>query len=132
MYLYLLGMEYKYKDREQEYHREYNKKLYADPEKRKQKIARNTLLAKASLEHLREYIRNWKLEHPCPCGEDDPICLDFHHLHNKNACIAHLVRRKNRLETIQAEIAKCVVLCKNCHAKETARLQNAKQKAKDI
>jgi len=53
------------------------------------------------------------------CGESDPVCLDFHHRDpgQKDFSLyqaARLAMGKNR---ILAEIAKCDVLCANCHRK---------------
>lgn len=49
------------------------------------------------------------------CGEKHPACLDFHHRDpaTKTRGIATFVR----MDDILAEIAKCVVLCANCHRK---------------
>lgn len=49
------------------------------------------------------------------CGEDHPACLDFHHLDP-----AEKEHRMAECRSIQAaiqEAAKCVLLCRNCHAK---------------
>jgi hypothetical protein len=51
------------------------------------------------------------------CGENRPQCLDFHHRDpkvkefNLASKLKHLGKKR-----ILAEIAKCDVLCKNCHA----------------
>jgi hypothetical protein len=52
------------------------------------------------------------------CGEKHPACLDFHHLDEsqKGQTIARMVVRASPAN-IDAEIAKCVVLCANCHRK---------------
>lgn len=49
------------------------------------------------------------------CGEKHPACLDFHHKDpaTKTRGIGVMVR----MEDILAEIAKCDVLCANCHRK---------------
>ena len=49
------------------------------------------------------------------CGESDPCCLDFHHLHDKEFVIA--VGTDVSEERLLQEISKCVVLCANCHRK---------------
>lgn len=51
------------------------------------------------------------------CGEKRPYVLDFHHKDSsiKNAGIARMTSNKNKIEDIQKEIDKCVVLCSNCH-----------------
>jgi len=52
------------------------------------------------------------------CGESDVACLDFHHrngLTDKKGHIGFI--RRFSIERIRAEIAKCDVLCVNCHRK---------------
>jgi len=54
------------------------------------------------------------------CGFSHPAALHFHHTHptTKEFGLAAAVRRGFSEARIQAEIAKCVVLCANCHAIE--------------
>ena len=54
------------------------------------------------------------------CPEVDPVCLDFHHVSGVKifAIGARPTAAKKRL---LAEIAKCEVLCANCHRKEHAK-----------
>lgn len=51
------------------------------------------------------------------CGDIRPYVLDFHHKDPtiKDANIARMTSNKNRIEDIQKEIDKCVILCSNCH-----------------
>ena len=53
------------------------------------------------------------------CGENHPATLDFHHvIHGKdNKKVNELVSDGNAKARIILEIAKCVVLCSNCHRK---------------
>lgn len=52
------------------------------------------------------------------CGEKDVACLDFHHRNGKEDKLGHIgVIRKFGRDRILAEIAKCDVLCANCHRK---------------
>lgn len=52
------------------------------------------------------------------CGEDHPACLDFHHRNpdEKEATIVKKVKHWS-IERLKKEIAKCDVLCSNCHRK---------------
>jgi hypothetical protein len=56
------------------------------------------------------------------CGEDHPGCLQFHHADptQKELSISDAVRRGWGRQRILAELAKCEVLCANCHAKHHA------------
>lgn len=53
------------------------------------------------------------------CGERHPACLDLHHLDpsTKTDAVVRLVDRNRSFDVIAAEIAKCIVLCSNCHRK---------------
>jgi hypothetical protein len=53
------------------------------------------------------------------CSEDHPACLHFHHRdpNEKDIQIAQAANMGWSKEKILAEIAKCDVLCANCHAK---------------
>ena len=50
------------------------------------------------------------------CDETQPCCLDFHHKNDKLYTIGALVRQKS-WKKIETEIAKCIVVCSNCHRK---------------
>lgn len=52
------------------------------------------------------------------CPESDFRCLQFHHLRDKVAGVAEMAKVGYKIETIQKEIEKCIVLCASCHAKE--------------
>jgi len=69
----------------------------------------------------RLYLQARKRAEKCSrCGESDVRCLDFHHRprHVKVAGLARLATDGAAIKTIERELKKCVVLCKNCHAKE--------------
>ncbi|OWZ90437.1 hypothetical protein B9J07_28025 [Sinorhizobium sp. LM21] len=53
------------------------------------------------------------------CDEVDHACLDFHHKDPVDKLFGIAVGRRKEMsvELIRAEIAKCVVFCKNCHSK---------------
>lgn len=53
------------------------------------------------------------------CGENDPTCLDFHHINpkTKDSTISRMLCNNHTKETILNEITKCIVFCANCHRK---------------
>lgn len=54
----------------------------------------------------------------CNCTENEPCCLDFHHLskEEKDFEISKLVSAKN-IDYLLEELPKCVIICSNCHRK---------------
>ena len=71
---------------------------------------------------IREYIVSLKDESCCLlCNEDEPCCLSFHHLRDKKFKIADLSTGYS-LQSFKEEIAKCVILCENCHRKVHAKV----------
>jgi len=61
------------------------------------------------------------LNHPCvECGECDPVVLEFHHVRGEKSDAVACLLRDREWRTIAEEIAKCVVLCANCHRRLTA------------
>ncbi len=69
------------------------------------------------------FIWDYLSSNPCPCGEDDPIVLEFDHRDpsDKKYNLSDMMRGSNSLATIEAEIAKCDVLCVKCHRRKTAK-----------
>lgn len=72
----------------------------------------------------RERIRRWFVEYKstlkcCDCNEDDPVCLDFHHTDptTKVSTVCMMSVQGYSIDTILKEIAKCIVVCANCHRK---------------
>ena len=101
-----------YKDPNDPRKREVRKNNY---EKNKQAIiARVSRNKKAN----RAWFSTFKRTLKCTdCGQDHPATLDFHHvIHDKNhRKVNDLVSDGHSKARIIAEIAKCVVLCSNCH-----------------
>jgi len=61
------------------------------------------------------------LAHPCvDCGERDIVVLQFDHLRDKSFDLSLMIAWGASWARIEAEIAKCVVRCANCHHRMTA------------
>lgn len=68
---------------------------------------------------VKEWIDKLKAVSKCSqCPENHPACLQFHHLDRrlKIKSINHMAHNAS-LKSVQAEIAKCIILCSNCHFK---------------
>lgn len=62
----------------------------------------------------------WKSNQKCMlCPESDACCLDFHHIdsNTKDGNVSDLAAGGRSWEKVMAEINKCVIVCRNCHAK---------------
>jgi hypothetical protein len=97
------------------YHREHylaNKQRYI-ASARQRKVA--------LVEERMQYLVAYFLEHPCiDCGESDPIVLEFDHLRDKKFGISDGLQSR-RWQDVLDEIAKCEVVCANCHRRRTAK-----------
>src|SRR5690348_595472 len=94
--------------------RRYKKEVWY-PANRKRHI---TTVVKRKNQILR-YIRDIKRKSKCSrCSESDPRCLDFHHLNkNKTISLSQAAANGWSICRIDNEVAKCEVLCSNCHRK---------------
>jgi len=68
-------------------------------------------------EESREFVYQYLCEHPCQdCGETNLLVLTFDDVRGtKRGNISDMVGRGWSMDTIQAEIKKCDVVCFNCH-----------------
>lgn len=73
----------------------------------------------------RSRLRAWANEQKRPvgcsdCGCSDPAVLDFHHPDpgNKRMAVGEMITYGYGIEQLESEIAKCDVLCANCHSEE--------------
>jgi hypothetical protein len=80
-----------------------------------QAVRRNKALAEQRADYLVEFFS----ERSCvDCGEGDPLVLEFDHLGNKKFDIARGLRGRT-WQAVLDEIAKCDVVCANCHRRRT-------------
>lgn len=100
------------------YQKSYHKKWYADPKNAAKKKENAKLHRTATKIRNREFIRQYKADRGCSrCTEKHPACIDFHHTSPDTKFKEVSLMLKYGIDTIKAEIAKCILLCKNCHAK---------------
>ena len=99
--------------------RAYGKEHYAKNRQRyiDQEAVRKSVLAQERTAFLIEYFK----DHPCAdCGETDPVVLEFDHLRDKAFNIGNSLTSRSWASILE-EIAKCQVVCANCHRRRTAR-----------
>ena len=107
-------MPLKDKEKRREYQREYMRHWYQANK------AKHIAYVRARDRRIEEWLKQYKLTLSCGvCGENHPACLDFHHINPQEKKFT--IGRQERfitLRSLQEEIAKCRVLCSNCHRKE--------------
>lgn len=118
--------------RYQSFCRECNKtasrKYYAENKEHHKKIIYE--LRKKQIQEKRSLMIQYFLEHPCTdCGMTDVRTLEFDHLHSKEVNISEVLQSWSWKRILQ-EIAKCDVVCANCHGIRThSRANTYRQKA---
>ncbi len=101
--------------------REYNRAYHArrSPEAKKRKLELQRFRVRAITAHVTTLKRR-----PCmDCGGTfPPVCMDFDHLpgNKKSGNVSTMARLGWSTEKILAEIAKCDLVCSNCHRIRTA------------
>jgi hypothetical protein len=95
--------------------KEYNKKHYRANKARS--VERNRKRRAALTKWFKEYKKTLKCNR---CPENHSACLDFHHKDptKKESNLSRVANHKWSRARILAEIAKCEVLCANCHRKQ--------------
>ena len=102
------------KEKAKEYHKLYHLQNWPKRKAKHQdsKRKRRTKLAL--------WLRKYKKDLFCiNCKENHPACLDFHHRNGeeKDGTISNMIGEGYSIKTITKEIEKCIVFCRNCHAK---------------
>lgn len=108
-------------ERDKEQGKRHFRERYAnDPEFRARVIASTKRNKPRQKEQLFAWWKTFKATLRCDtCGEDHPATLDLHHrdASAKEHSIRDMLDSPYSQKRILAEIAKCVVLCSNCHRK---------------
>lgn len=69
-------------------------------------------------ENRQKMFEYFQTHHCTDCGIDDPLVLEFDHLQDKQYNVSSMMRDFVWVKILQ-EIAKCEVVCANCHRKRT-------------
>jgi hypothetical protein len=106
-------MPFKDIEKRRKYHSEYNKEWYIKNKKSRIKRIRERK------REIREELKRYKHENKCEvCREDHPSALDFHHVGDKSHLVSVMIGDGYSIESIMKEVAKCKLLCANCHRLE--------------
>ena len=121
-------MPHKDPEARRSYNSQYQKDQYQ--KNKKKKIEQSQIHKKASIKRNNAYTLEHRRSHPCiRCGEDNPLCLSVHHIRGgKIGNVSDLANKGWSIASIDAKIAKCEVICHNCHAIESAEQRETKKK----
>ena len=107
--------------RRKEYHAKYMKEVWYPKNKEK-----HISFVKRNKQQVKDFIEQYKKEHSCvDCGfqgREFPYVLDFDHLNRdatKKFNIGSWSHTVLSIKAIREEIAKCELVCANCHRKRT-------------
>ncbi len=72
-----------------------------------------------------QFMWDYYASHPCmDCGESDPIVLTADHVRgDKFKEVSYMVHNTFAIKRIEAELAKCDIVCQNCHRRREAKKQ---------
>lgn len=85
---------------------------------RDRKPAKYKAIRKMVGDQARQRFSDWKREQGCTyCDETEPVCLDLHHLDPTEKEVNPSSLAAHKWERLMEEVKKCIVVCKNCHAK---------------
>ena len=110
-------------EKRREYQKEYMRQWYQKNKAKHISYVRNRD------KKIKQWLKDYKKTLECEeCGENHPACLDFHHTDPQEKEFA--MGRVNKflsIKLLQDEIAKCRVLCSNCHRKKHWNERNAEK-----
>jgi hypothetical protein len=111
-------------DARRAYHKAYMKRYLAKPENKTKHIVRARKNDARYKQQVDQIIAAWKVDGCRLCHEVAVCCLVAHHVDptGKDFSIGDGRVKKIGPKRIAAELAKCVCLCSNCHAKVHAGL----------
>ena len=111
--------------------RECFKRYYA--EGRAHHRQRTNTLKRQRVAEAQQLVLEYLGTRPCAdCGERDPVVLEFDHVGAKRAEVSMLVRRGVLPAVLMQEIARCEVVCANCHRRRTAGREGWRRLAPDL
>lgn len=96
---------------------EISKDWYKNHKRNPETVRRLNDYNKAKIQELKNEVDQIKRFSGCKyCKEKEPCCLDFHHPGEKDREVSAWIRLKSK-QKLYEEIARCIVICSNCHRK---------------
>jgi hypothetical protein len=105
---------------------EYNRRWYDE-----NRLAHMEDVRRNSARYIEEALEVVRKHKSQPCGECGrrfpPVCMDFDHVRGEKVDIVSRLRGYVSMERLLEEIAKCEVVCANCHRVRTTRRVRARR-----
>jgi len=103
-----------------------HQKSAREPKKKKSNKRIQELRATRRIEVQNLIVSHLKSAACIKCSENNILCLDFDHRDptQKEFCVSQAVNLVPSLKRLKDEIAKCDILCANCHRIKTAQENN--------
>lgn len=87
----------------------------------KEQLANKAEKAKIRRRNHAQRVWDFLKEHPCvKCGESDPVVLEFDHIDETQKRLEISNMLYHSWEELEKELAKCRVMCCNCHRRRTS------------
>jgi predicted ATP-binding protein involved in virulence len=101
-----------------EHRRNYTRKRREDESYREAELSKGREHRAERRKRLNDIQMHYKCRNPdCPWkGEYTPEMLDFHHYDPESKSGQISLMLSSRTEKLAAEVNKCIILCRNCHA----------------
>jgi transcription elongation factor Elf1 len=108
-----MASPFKDPERRRQYHQQYHKEKWY-PLHKEERMKRSKQQRQDLVKWYQEYKKTLKC---ADCGQNHPATLEFHHLDpaQKEVNVSRLIADSTSMRKLKEEIAKCVVLCANCH-----------------
>ena len=101
------------------YHRAYMREYLKDPDAKTKHAARRSRSTKNRRGLIDAAISRFRSNGCALCEEKAACCLDAHHIDpgNKDFSVGLAKSKMVRPALVEAELKKCLCVCRNCHAK---------------
>ena len=122
------GLQHQCRECQHDYH---NKEWYPSRRKHHIKMVKRNKFKRRHY-NFKKVIEEYFIKGCTDCGEKDVKVLEFDHVRGVKKRVGHkglegvsyLIRHGYKWDTVQTEIEKCEIRCRNCHKKKTWKENN--------